>query len=122
MRARHFISETKLKGKVIGDGIAVSAYVDGKLAGTYEYKDSRHLADVKAEYQQLGIGSLLLLKLLDIASDNKIPVYRDESETSAYQALVDSLENKQYIIVDDEEDELMISNVGYKWLKKQEQQ
>jgi hypothetical protein len=63
-----------------------------------------------------------LLKLLDIASDNGIAVYRDESETSAYQALVDSLEHKQYIIVDDEEDELMISNVGYEWLKKQEQQ
>ena len=122
MKASDFISETTLKGKVVGDGIAVSAYVDGKLAGTYEYKDNHHLADVKAEYQQQGIGSLLLLKLLDIASDNGIAVYRDESETSAYQALVDSLEHKQYIIVDDEEDELMISNVGYEWLKKQEQQ
>ena len=122
MRARHFISETTLKGKVVGDGIAVSAYVDGKLAGTYEYKDAHHLADVKAEYQNLGIGSLLLLKLLDIASDNNIAVYRDESETSAYQALVDSLEHKGYIIIDDAEDELLISQQGYEWLGKQEKQ
>ena len=28
MRAKDFISEATLKGKVVGDGIAVSAYVD----------------------------------------------------------------------------------------------
>jgi len=125
--ADEVVNEAEDEGKIkttwnMNDGIAVRAYVDGNLAGTYEYKDNHHLADVQSEYQQQGIGSFLLLKVLDIAADKNISVYRDESETGAYQALIDSLEQKQYIIVDDAEDELMISQQGYEWLDKQEKQ
>ena len=121
------VTEDEDKGKIettwnMNDGIAVRAYIDGNLAGTYEYKDNHHLADVQAGYQQQGIGSYLLLKVLNIAADKNISVYRDESETGAYQALIDSLEHKGYIIVDDAEDELMISQQGYEWLNKQEKQ
>jgi len=123
--ADEVVYESEDDGKIettwnMNDGIAVRAYIDGNLAGTYEYKDNHHLADVQAEYQQQGIGAYLLLKVLDIAADKNISVYRDESETGAYQALVDSLEHKGYIIIDDAEDELMISQQGYEWLDKQE--
>ena len=121
--ADEVVYEDEDQGKIdytwnMNDGISVRAYIDGEQAGTYEYKDGRH----SAEYQQQEVGSFLLLKVLDIAADKNISVYRDESETGAYQALIDSLEQKQYIIVDDAEDELMISDRGYEWLDKQEKQ
>ena len=127
MRFYEIIKEAEDERKIettwnMNDGIAVRAYIDGNLAGTYEYKDNHHLADVQAGYQKQGIGGYLLLKVLDIAADKNISVYRDESETSAYQALVDSLEHKGYIIIDDAEDELLISQQGYEWLDKQEKQ
>jgi len=90
--------------------------VDNKVVGQYQYNNqtNRHIAEVLPEYKGKGYGKLLVLKALDIANDLGFDFIEDESRTSEYDNVIDSLENNGLLVRDEEQ--LFLTQQGLDYL------
>lgn len=102
------------KGK---NSFGIELSVEGKLAGIYQYNSltNRHIAEVYPEFKGKGYGKLLVLKALETAGKLGMDFIEDESRTSEYDNVIDSLENSGLIVRDEEY--LYLTQDGLNYLK-----
>lgn len=115
MRASEFSKPkfTVRKGK---NTFSISLSIDNKVVGQYQYNNqtNRHIAEVLPEYKGKGYGKLLVLKALDTANDLGFDFIEDESRTSEYDNVIDSLENNGLLVRDEEQ--LFLTQQGLDYL------
>ena len=118
MRAKEF-TKPKFKIDKKKNSLSVTLVLDNKVIGQYQYDNNtnRHTAEVIPEYKGKGYGKLLLLKALEVANDLGFEFVEDESRTSEYDNLVDSLENSGYVVRDD--DQIYLTQNGLDYLHSQ---
>ena len=118
MRAKDFI-KPKFKIDKKKNTFSVTLVLDNKIIGQYQYDNNsnRHVAEVLPEYKGKGYGKLLLLKALEVANDIGFEFIEDESRTSEYDNLVDSLENSGYVVRDN--DQIYLTQNGLDYLNSQ---
>jgi len=104
------------------NSFGINLSVNNKPAGTYQYNNlnNRHIADISPEFQNQGLGKLLVLKALETAHNLGMDFIEDESRTAAYDAVIDSLENSGYIVRDG--DYLYMTLDGLEYLKSSTKQ
>ena len=115
MRASEF-SKPKFNIRKGKNNFSVVLSINGKTVGQYEYDNqtNRHTAEVMPEYKGKGYGKLLVLKALDTANNLGFDFIEDESRTSEYDNVIDSLENNGYIIRNEEQ--LFLTQQGLDYL------
>ena len=87
------------KGK---NKFATTLTVDNKPAGVYQYDAStgRSIAEVYPEFKGKGLGKLLVLHAIYTAAQLGLDFQEDESRTSEYDNVLDSLSSNGYIVDD----------------------
>jgi hypothetical protein len=107
------ISVTKGKNK-----FATQMTVDGKEAGVYQYDGNtgRSIAEVYPEFKGKGLGKILVLHAIYTANLSGIDFIEDESRTTEYDNVLDSLDSNSYIVNDD--DYWYVTDTGEQFLKK----
>ena len=115
MRASEF-SKPKFNIRKGKNSFSIQLSIDGKPAGQYEYNNqtNRHTAEVMPQFKGKGYGKLLTLKALDTANNLGFDFIEDESRTSEYDNMIDSLENFGYIVRDS--DQLYLTQQGLDYL------
>jgi GNAT superfamily N-acetyltransferase len=77
--------------------------VNNSPAGIYQYDSNtgRSIAEVYPEFKGKGLGKLLVLHAIYTAAQLGLDFQEDESRTSAYDNVLDSLSSNGYIVDDD---------------------
>ena len=77
--------------------------IDGQYVGTYQYDESsgRSIAEIDSEFRGQGLGKLLVLHAIYTAAMLGMSFQEDESRTSEYDNVLDSLSQNGYIVDDD---------------------
>ena len=107
------ISVTKGKNK-----FATQMTVAGEQAGVYQYDGNtgRSIAEVYPEFKGKGLGKILVLHAIYTANISGIDFVEDESRTTEYDNVLDSLDSNSYIVNDD--DYWYVTDQGEQFLKK----
>jgi GNAT superfamily N-acetyltransferase len=86
-----------------GNKFATTMTVNGEPAGVYQYNadTGRSIAEVYTEYQGKGLGKVLVLHAIYTAAKLGMDFVEDESRTSQYDNVLDSLSDNGYIVDDD---------------------
>jgi GNAT superfamily N-acetyltransferase len=86
-----------------GNKFATTMTVDGEPAGVYQYNadTGRSIAEVYPEYRGKGLGKILVLHAIYTATKLGMDFIEDESRTSEYDNVLDSLSDNGYIVDDD---------------------
>ena len=86
-----------------GNKFATTMTVNGEPAGVYQYNadTGRSVAEVYPEYRGKGLGKVLVLHAIYTAAQLGLNFQEDESRTSEYDNVLDSLSNNGYIVDDD---------------------
>jgi hypothetical protein len=86
-----------------GNKFANTMTVDGEPAGVYQYNadTGRSIAEVYPEYRGKGLGKVLVLHAIYTATKLGMDFIEDESRTSEYDNVLDSLSDNGYIVDDD---------------------
>lgn len=100
------------------DQFSTEMMVDGKFAGIYQYDESsgRSIAEIESEYRGKGFGKLLVLHAIYTAAMLGMSFQEDESRTSEYDNVLDSLSQNGYIVDDD--GYWYVTGEGEQYLKK----
>ena len=82
---------------------ATEMTVNGEPAGSYQYdaNTGRSLAEVDPKYKGKGYGKILVLHAIYTAAMSGMDFVEDESRTSEYDNVLDSLDSNGYAINDD---------------------
>jgi GNAT superfamily N-acetyltransferase len=88
------------KGK---NKFATTLSIGGKPVGVYQYNadTGRSIAEVYPEFKGQGLGKLLVLHAIYTAANLGLDFQEDESRTSEYDNVLDSLSSNGYIVDDD---------------------
>ena len=103
------------KGK---NKFATTLSVSGKTVGIYQYNANtgRSIAEVYPEFKGKGFGKLLVLHAIYTATQLGLDFQEDESRTSEYDNVLDSLSSNGYIVDDD--GYWYVTGEGEQYLKK----
>jgi len=98
-------SDKKISFKIQkGNGkFSTTLTVNNSPAGIYQYDSNtgRSIAEVYPEFKGKGLGKLLVLHAIYTAAQLGLDFQEDESRTSAYDNVLDSLSSNGYIVDDD---------------------
>jgi GNAT superfamily N-acetyltransferase len=111
MRAYEFIAENFADGnkkiafrvKKSRNKFATEMTVNGEPVGVYQYNAAtgRSIAEIYPEYRSQGLGKILVLHAIYTAAQLGMDFQEDESRTSEYDNVLDSLSSNGYIVDDD---------------------
>jgi GNAT superfamily N-acetyltransferase len=95
--------QISIKVKKAPNKFATELQVDGKTAGVCQYdaNTGRSIAEVYPEFKGKGYGKILVLHAIYTAAKLGMDFVEDESRTSEYDNVLDSLSNSGYIVDDD---------------------
>jgi GNAT superfamily N-acetyltransferase len=82
---------------------ATEMTVNGEPVGVYQYdaNTGRSIAEIYPEYRSQGLGKILVLHAIYTAAKLGMDFQEDESRTSEYDNVLDSLSSNGYIVDDD---------------------
>jgi len=111
MRASEFIIENFADGnkkiafrvKKSRNKFATEMFINDQPVGVYQYNAAtgRSIAEIDSEFQNQGLGKILVLHAIYTAAQLGMDFQEDESRTTAYDNVLDSLSSNGYIVDDD---------------------
>jgi GNAT superfamily N-acetyltransferase len=111
MRASEFIIENFADGnkkiafrvKKSRNKFATEMFINDQPVGVYQYNadTGRSIAEIDPEFQNQGLGKILVLHAIYTAAQLGMDFQEDESRTTAYDNVLDSLSSNGYIVDDD---------------------
>ena len=111
MRAGEFIVENSADGnkkiafrvKKSRNKFATEMFINDQPVGVYQYNAAtgRSIAEIDSEFQNQGLGKILVLHAIYTAVQLGMDFQEDESRTAAYDNVLDSLSSNGYIVDDD---------------------
>jgi hypothetical protein len=111
MRASEFIIENFADGnkkiafrvKKSRNKFATEMFINDQPVGVYQYNAAtgRSIAEIDSEFQNQGLGKILVLHAIYTAAQLGMDFQEDESRTAAYDNVLDSLSSNGYIVDDD---------------------
>ena len=82
---------------------ATEMFINDQPVGVYQYNadTGRSIAEIDPEFQNQGLGKILVLHAIYTAAQLGMDFQEDESRTTAYDNVLDSLSSNGYIVDDD---------------------